>query len=140
MAKKIGQKTKLTPELQAEIVKYIQAGNYARHACLAVGISERTYYNWIEWGEERQSGVYFQFMQAIKKAEAQAVARNVAVIQKAAIDTWQAAAWWLERTQYEHFGRKDKHDITSGGEKLQAPVVRVIDKEAQDLLGELMNE
>ena len=39
----------------------------------------------------------FQCEKLKEKAEADAEVRNVAIIQRAADTTWQAAAWWLER-------------------------------------------
>jgi len=43
----------------------------------------------------------------ITKARADAVVRNVTLIQKAAQDgSWQAAAWWLERAVPGQYGRK----------------------------------
>lgn len=59
-------------------------------------------------GESSQKGTYFEFFESVKKAEAQAVARNVAVIQSAAKDSWQAAAWWLERKYPQEWGKKDR--------------------------------
>ena len=50
----------------------------------------------------------------MKKAEKEAIARNVALIQRAAQEgNWQAAAWWLERKYFEDWGRKDKLDLSA---------------------------
>ena len=51
----------------------------------------------------KRNELYVQLFQAVQKAESDAVARNVAVIQTAAKKSWQAAAWWLERRYPEEF-------------------------------------
>jgi DNA invertase Pin-like site-specific DNA recombinase len=63
-------KLKLTPELEEEILNLIRAGNYAKDACLAVGIDESTYYRWLRTGEKAKSGKLYQFYQSIQKARA----------------------------------------------------------------------
>ena len=103
---KQGRKTKYTKELGEKLVKYVQAGNYVSIACQAVGICEATYYDWIKRGDKGEKP-FLKFVKAIKEAQALAVARNVTMIQMATEKNWQAAAWWLERTQWKLYGRKD---------------------------------
>lgn len=45
-------------------------------------------------------------LEVIKKSKAEAIKRNVAIVQQAAMKQWQAAAWWLERTEPEKYGRR----------------------------------
>lgn len=122
--KKMGRPTKLTPELQAEICDAIRAGNYIEPSAMRSGIDKTTLYNWLKKaGTELQrvaSGQakgkncsvtarmrpYVDFLNALKKAEAEAEARDVAIIAKAAMKQWQAAAWRLERKHYERWGRR----------------------------------
>ena len=84
-----GRPTKYNDEVVRKITQALMAGNTRRASCAYAGISEDTFANWL-----RDNSV---FSEAIKKAEADAEVRNVAIIQKAADSTWQAAAWWLER-------------------------------------------
>lgn len=112
---KRGRKTKLTPELQEEICKYIKQGNYAKTACLLCNISEATYYNWLERGKTSKSGKYVEFLESIKKAEKFADAYFVQIIRKAAEKhpmNWTAAAWLLERRSPQEWGNKEELDIT----------------------------
>ena len=80
---------KYTPETVERICQFLKAGNTRKTSAIASGISEETFYTWMK---EK-----LEFSESIKRAEEEAVARNVAIINKAAGDTWQAAAWWLER-------------------------------------------
>jgi len=81
--------TKRTPEREARLIEALRAGNTRRASCAYAGIDQDTLANWLRrWSD---------FSDAVEKAEADAEIRNVAIIQKAASETWQAAAWWLER-------------------------------------------
>ena len=134
----MGRKTKLTPELIEQAVKLIEAGNYQIHVAQALGISKETWFRWLREGEqsEDENGLKKQFYDSVKKAEAKAVARNVALIQRAAQEgNWQAAAWWLERRYPEEWGKKDKLNLkTDDGIKIQ--IVKVDGNVKGDLIGE----
>ena len=84
-----GKTTKYNDETITHITQALRAGNTRRASCSYAGISEDTFANWLRDRSE--------FAESIKKAEADAEVRNVAIIQRAADTTWQAAAWWLER-------------------------------------------
>ncbi len=79
---------KYGPEITRDIVSFLQNGNNRTDTCALVDISYETFTQWMKHPE---------FAESIKKAEATCKARNIAIIQKAAITTWTAAAWWLER-------------------------------------------
>jgi transposase len=120
--------TLLTPERTEKIVALISAGNFAETAALASGISKQTYYNWLARGKaerERLNEVlngkprvkeapYLEFFDSIEKARAEAEARMVVLITKAAQEprTWQAAAWWLERVAPQKYGRINRTEIS----------------------------
>lgn len=99
-----GRPTKLTPEVQDRILEAIGAGNTKKDAAAYAGIGYRTLETWLT--DPRP--LYRQFQQAVAQKEAQAVVRNVAIIAKAAQDTWQAAAWWLERRRPDDWARKER--------------------------------
>ena len=108
-------KTKLTPQRKQTIANAIANGNYKETAAAAAGIGESTLYSWQERGErETEAGettIYTEFLEAIKKAEAQAEANCIQIIHEAAPKNWQAAAWYLERKHYQRWGRKDKQQV-----------------------------
>jgi len=103
-------KTKLTPELQKNLIKYIQAGSYVVVACKAVGISEVTFYDWIKRGEAGEE-LYLKFLKSIKKAIAKTEIKNIAIVQVAAGKNWQAAMTWLERKYPQRWARRDKLEV-----------------------------
>jgi transposase len=116
--------TKLTPETQARIIQALEAGNYFETACGYAGIGKTTAYRWLEQGEQQSSGIYRDFRDAVEKASSNAEARNVALIQQAAKDTWQAAAWWLERRAPDRWGRQRQEITGANGGDIVIKVVR----------------
>lgn len=99
--------SKIMVEVSEPLIKLLKSGVPVIHACDAVGIASVTYYDWMKRGERATSGQYRDFYLKTKQARAEAIARNVAIIQKAATQSWQAAAWWLERTCPAEFGRRE---------------------------------
>tara|TARA_Y100000310_G_scaffold251998_2_gene258647 strand:- start:4565 stop:4978 length:414 start_codon:yes stop_codon:yes gene_type:complete len=111
----MGRRPKLTPELQKKIVDAIAAGNFNDVAAQYAGIVPSTFYRWITEGEAACSGIKKEFSDAVKEAAARAQIRMVAIINTAANQSWQAAAWWLERKYYQDWGRKQQVMGEGGG-------------------------
>ncbi len=108
------RKSKLTKELIKEAYKLVVAGNYDKDVYPILGIEKTTWYRWLSEGERSKSGLKREFWDTIKRAEKEAVARNVALIQRAAQEgNWQAAAWWLERKYPEQWGKRDNVNLTA---------------------------
>lgn len=103
-----GRPTKLTPELQTQVVQAIAAGNYMETAAQYVGVNKVSLYAWLKRGNRQKKGPYREFLNAVKKALAQAEIRDVAIISTAAMTQWQAAAWRLERKTPGKWGRRDE--------------------------------
>lgn len=107
------------------ICNLLKAGNTRRTSAIAGGISEETFYVWMKSKPE--------FSESVKKAEAEAEARNVAIINQAGKTSWQASAWWLERRRKEDFGRQDRVDITTNGKDIRAMTMNELDAELERL-------
>jgi len=131
-----GRKHKLEadPEIVTKLVNALRAGNYMEHAADYAGIHVSTVYRWLEKGgaelERRQQGYkgdktldqLCELCEAVKKAKGEAVVRAMALIQNAASSgTWQASAWFLERTQPNYFGRRTEI-VGEGGGALKVEV------------------
>jgi hypothetical protein len=110
----VGAKDKRSDkEVVATITKALKAGCTKKDACTLASISEQTFYRWLREGETAEEGsVAYQFCESIKKAIAEARARNITIIQKHAVKNWTAAAWWLERSDPENWGKRDKLEMT----------------------------
>jgi IS30 family transposase len=131
-----GRKPKLVadPEIITKLVNALRAGNYMEHAADYAGVHVSTVYRWLEKGnaelERREQGFkpdkkldqLCDLCEAVKKAKGEAVVRAMALIQNAASSgTWQASAWFLERTQPNFFGRKTEI-VGEGGGPLRVEV------------------
>jgi hypothetical protein len=120
---------KYGPEKTAEISEHLRTGSNRTDACILCDISYETFTVWMQKTE---------FSEAIKKAEAECKNRNIKIIQKAAITTWQAAAWWLERKFQDDFALKQKIGVQiDSGERPSTDVliqtIASLRKELNDL-------
>ncbi len=105
--------TSLTPDIGTKLVRAISGGNTRETSANYAGISVATLYVWLAKGRQQATGVYHEFLEAVEKAEAEAVITSVVTIREAARESWQAAAWWLERRYPDAWGRKDRVTIES---------------------------
>jgi hypothetical protein len=144
---KSGAKLRLTPDLMKEIEQLIIAGNYAGVACAAVGISEASYYLWLQKGrEDKKNGVidsiYYEFLDTIKKAEAIAESNAVIRVDKSARSgNVESAKWFLERKFYKRWGKNDKTEHTiKGGLDLKINFAALSDEELDKLNKDLEKE
>jgi hypothetical protein len=110
------------------IVQALDAGAFFDDACSFAGVSRSAAYEWLARGkaareEQDDKGegyeltandrAYLDFADAVEKTRATVVVRNLAIIRNAAQDgTWQAAAWYLERTMPQKYGRHQRPDDT----------------------------
>lgn len=116
--KKPGPKGKFTPERTDAIIKAIQEGCPHETAAAAAGIATSTFYAWIEKGEGFQTGIYREFADNVRRAEALAEAERISRIDRAGKEgDWKADAWYLERRYPERWGRKHfSADLNHSGE------------------------
>ena len=110
----VGRKTKLTPEVQEKVVAALLAGNYQERAAAYAGVNVATYFRWLAEGESDDGReLYREFHDAVQSARASAEVQSVGLIRQAAnAGTWQAAAWWLERSNPRAWGRRDGLELT----------------------------
>jgi hypothetical protein len=95
---------KYTKELAERIAELVAEGLPQKVAAAACGIGQSTFYEWRDKNPE--------FLELLEQKRAEAIRIRVAVIQKAAERTWQAAAWWLERVVPEEFAVRSRMTTT----------------------------
>lgn len=101
------------------LIDALRGGSDLNTAAQFAGLNYGTVFRWIERGQRENERIeygeparpeetpYLDLWQAMRKARAEAVVRNVAQIQKAANQgEWKAAAWWLERTVPEVYAKQ----------------------------------
>jgi hypothetical protein len=110
---KMGRPTKYNDERAAKILEALRLGVPQSTAITYGGIAEATYYRWLSDAQKPDAPPHLvEFREAVKAARAEAEVRSVAVIQNASRKTWQAAAWFLERSFPQHWARTDRHEVT----------------------------
>jgi hypothetical protein len=132
-----GRPSKLTPETHKIIVEAVRAGLYYEDAANVAGICYDTLNNWRLRGEaeaERRQGrvkegtrqwekeePYFQFFEALKRAEGSAIMGWMQKIETAANEgAWQAAAWKAERRYPERYGRHRVEHTGKDGDPIRS--------------------
>lgn len=105
------RQTKLTPECQKRILDALSVGATHRLACEYGGISQETFYTWIEKGKAGKPP-YTEFLEAFTRTQGTAAVGWLAKIEAAAdAGDWRAVAWKLERRYPEEYG-KQVQDVT----------------------------
>jgi transposase len=115
----------LNAEIQQTIIDAILGGNYLETAAAYAGVSRSTLFDWLAKGREVQEQldkglevtvpngqIYSDFLDSTREAQARSEVRTVAIIQKAGLTNWQAAAWHLERSRPRHWGKLDRQEIS----------------------------
>jgi transposase len=112
MSDPFGRPSKLTPEIQEKLLSVIKLGAYRTVACDFAGITPETLRNWIRRGETDGVGPYYEFTSALKQAEASACLKALGTIRTAMEQSWQAAAWFLERKRPKEWAKRERHELT----------------------------
>lgn len=121
---------KLTPELLEMLKVEIARGMPVHWARKVVGLSRWTYYDWIKKGKKSEDPTdpYRVFFEEMELAKALAIGSRVETIRRASDEHWQAAAWYLERIDHDHFGRKSVIDANVNNTVKQVNLAEMFDK------------
>lgn len=109
------------------------------------GLPRGTVYQWRARGRQEEEddpdapehtwSRYRAFWHAIEQATSQGQAGHLANIQRAAQHgDWRASAWWLERTDPEHFAKTTRHELSG---KTEQVIVVDLSKESTDAVRDL---
>jgi hypothetical protein len=116
---RIGRPPRLTPALQEKLVAAVRAVGWINPAARQCSIPEPVVREWIARGRGQHARPwtpeYAAFAAAIEAAQADWEASKLALIDTAArkkAECWGAAVWALERFDPEHYGRRNRVDIS----------------------------
>lgn len=135
-----GRKSKLTKEVRGSLIESTTLGLKIEDACALAGISQTSYFNWLQQGALGKSALYVEFLEAIKAAEPKGKQASLAridqagrgggkytetrtthfkngeietvITEKEMLPDWKADAWRLERKYPEEFGQRYRLDVT----------------------------
>lgn len=107
-----GRPSSLKPAVAKQILEALKEGVPREMALLAAGVGRSTFYSWLAKArQDKPVQLYVDFLDAVEKAEAEAVVLYTKTIHAARDVNWQAAAWWLERRHPDLYGRRDRISI-----------------------------
>lgn len=106
-------------QLTEDICRELELGMSREDVCTMKSINQDTFYDWMKKKSE--------FSESIKRAEMRCKERCIKIVQKAALGTWQAASWWLERKYRNEFSLRT--ELTGPGGKALAAIPVVVDKQ-----------
>lgn len=108
-------------------------GHYAKTAAQTSGISEQTLYNWLKKGEvPDRYPEHAAFLQAYRKAEAEAEGKAIEAVRAAFSDDWRAAMTYLERRHPGRWAKRQNVDVTGVGQPISTvEVVRTVRASAE---------
>ena len=110
----MARKTKLTPKTQKAIVDALSVGATHRIACEYAGITQDTFYRWLNQGEAGKSP-FSEFSEQVARTQGRAAVGWLAKIDAAANEgDWRAVAWKLERRYPQEYGRT-VHEVEHSG-------------------------
>lgn len=110
-----------------KVLEALRLGNTFRASCLQVGLNPETGHSWRYEGRKNPEKYpeYANWNARIEEIMAEVQAEMVDVVRNTALsgapNTWQAAAWYLERTDPEHWSKRDKVTVQNEG----APLVQI---------------
>ena len=100
--------TKLTPDVQQDLVYALTEGASIEHACDYAGINPDTYYTWLKRGEAGEPE-FSEFSETITRARGRGVVHDLRTITDAVqAGNWKAAAWRLQHRYPQEYGAKLK--------------------------------
>lgn len=153
----MSRRTSLTPEIIEMVYDLLKEGHYNEDVAEYVGISEQTFYNWYNKGEElaemtdeereeyikhlpndtvkKNAKLFLEFFETVKRANTEAKMTALRNIRKAGRKSWQAEAWFLERKFGRQFAKKtvviDDHGSDTTGRPLLEKMIAGVDAIAE---------
>lgn len=110
----MGRRTSLTPELKERLLSLVRKGNYIETACNVAGVHKGTFYDWMKRGETGEEP-YASFREDFFRADGEAEAQVLGVIDSASKEQWQAAAWKAERRWPDRWARRERSQVEVTG-------------------------
>jgi len=112
-----GRPTSLTDEVQRVIIRAIENCSFIETAIALASVPKSTFYDWLKRARDDdkagQKSIYTDFADAVKTALAVSEAKYIGIVGEAANDTWQAAAWMLERRFRNRWARESEKSKSS---------------------------
>lgn len=111
---------RFSEDVRQKILYAISLGASVEDAARAAGIGESTFYLWQEKGRKARAAKnlddpFARFLEEIESARSRGKCRLLEVISRASALDWKAAAWRLERSYPQEFGRFLRTEVSGPG-------------------------
>jgi transposase len=123
----MSRRTSLSKDMIEMTYDLLKEGHYNEDVAEYIGVSQQTFYNWMNKGEElhemseeeyeehikqlpnettkKNAKLFLEFFETVKRANTEAKMQALRNIRKAGKKSWQAEAWFLERKFRSQFAR-----------------------------------
>lgn len=136
----LGRPLALTEELTNEIVWWLRQGLTQEDTIRVTGVARSTYYSWLDRARELTARVHdpdddfddsnatieelrlLDLLDGVTGARARSKGDALAALRSAMRSDWRAAAWFLERSFPDEYGRRDRLDVSSSDRE----VIRIV--------------
>ncbi len=114
----------LTPQVIEDVRRLLPTVMYMESVGDYLGVSRMTWRGWLKRGSKERKRIerarngnkepkeseklYLQFFDTVKKSISEGEIFDAGTIKKASAESWQAAAWRLERRFPDRWGRKER--------------------------------
>lgn len=117
----------LTDDVQTRIVEALRAGATAIDACEWAGVERSVFHDWSQRGRAYERALcdgaeiidgedrYRQFWIETSQAKAFARVRAIGFVSRAMTTDWRPAAWFLERSDPDSWGRVNRTELSGPG-------------------------
>ena len=123
----MGRPTKMTPEITKRIGDNIALGLTYSLASESVGITYKTFNDWMNKGKTENSGKYYQFYRYIQKRNAEGAKELLENLNASAkAGNCQVCIWILERRFSEDFGKRVYRKTNAVSENLNQNVEIIV--------------
>jgi len=104
-----GRPSKLTLQVEEQLVQALRMGTSRKHAAIYAGIDEATLRRWMARGRVEREGPHAELHRAVVEAEAKAQIVAMGCVAKAIREgDWKAATWLLERKAPEQYAPRSR--------------------------------
>lgn len=126
----VARTTILDAAVKAKILAASRRGMSRARAAQCAGVGVSTYKLWVQRANAGDEP-YASFLAEVKDAEADAERRLLALIRGHAVETWQAAAWLLERRYPKRYALRQRvtHEVQLTEEQARAKYRELTGKE-----------
>ena len=102
-----------TEDTLEQFYALLRGGNYIKTACEYAGIPESSYYKWMQEASTEEGRAWTKDLrEQVQAARSYAQAANLQIVQQAAREGhWQAAAWFLERSNPSQWALRERREL-----------------------------